>query len=269
MTLTATLPRSRAAAADAQLLVSVEGNIGSGKSTLVREVAAAIDGADDGSASLARAVTTLQEPVHEWERPHAELGGRSMLHTVYTPSESGASVAPFQIYALMSRLRQTLAARWAGRDLVLSERCMASDRALFMEPQYRTGRVRPEEWIAYEACFAPAADVLGRLADPAVVVYLRCSPETAWRRVQGRGRAEENGVTLDFLREMHDRHEAWMAELRRDRSALVIPLDADDEGASAIARHVDLVVDVLRRLTCRFDASHLYTLLRRDCDDRV
>lgn len=239
--------------AQQQLLVSVEGNIGSGKSTLIREATTALR---DGGV----AATTLQEPVHEWERPQAALGGRSMLHTVYTPSENGASVAPFQIFALMSRLRQMMGC--LGRGLVLSERSMASDRALFMEPQYERGRVRPEEWLAYQACHGPAAEVLGGLAAPAVVFYLRCSPETAWRRVQGRGRAEERGVTLDYLRDLHDRHEAWVAQLCRDRAALVIPLDADEEGPGAIARHVDAVVGMLRRLSCPSDVAELRGRLR-------
>ncbi len=241
-----------------QVLISVDGNIGCGKSTLLRAVQARLV-----QDELLRTVTVLQEPVKEWQEPQDVLQGRSMLQTVYEPCESGASVAPFQIFALMSRMRQLLGAMCSDARVVLSERCMTSDRAIFMTPQLARGMVRPEEWVAYHACYQPACEVLGpRLASPAVVIYVRCSPETCWRRVQGRRRPEETGVTLQYLREVHDLHEEWIATLRHERQAHVIILDGEADGDDASVQLADVVLDVLQRVACRYSLASLLAGLR-------
>jgi hypothetical protein len=41
-------------------------------------------------------------------------------------------------------------------------------------------------------------------------VYLHASPETCARRMAGRGRAEEGGVSLEYLANLHGKHEEWL-----------------------------------------------------------
>lgn len=45
---------------------------------------------------------------------------------------------------------------------------------------------------------------------PDLIVYLRTSPETALERVQARNRAEELGVSSEYLSRLHDAHEIWL-----------------------------------------------------------
>ena len=41
-------------------------------------------------------------------------------------------------------------------------------------------------------------------------VYLHASPETCARRMASRGRSEEGGVSLDYLANLHGKHEEWL-----------------------------------------------------------
>ena len=43
-----------------------------------------------------------------------------------------------------------------------------------------------------------------------LIVYLRTSPEVAFDRMMGRGRKEESGAPIDYLRLLHDVHEDWL-----------------------------------------------------------
>jgi deoxyadenosine/deoxycytidine kinase len=45
-----------------------------------------------------------------------------------------------------------------------------------------------------------------RLPDPALLLYLTASPETLLARVRERGRTQERGVTLDYLRRLGSRY---------------------------------------------------------------
>lgn len=41
-------------------------------------------------------------------------------------------------------------------------------------------------------------------------VYLRTDPATCLKRLQKRQRSEEGGVSLDYLQNLHEKHEAWL-----------------------------------------------------------
>lgn len=45
-------------------------------------------------------------------------------------------------------------------------------------------------------------------------VYLRTDPDVAFARVRTRARNEEGAVTAQYLREIHDLHEEWIADVQ-------------------------------------------------------
>ena len=43
------------------------------------------------------------------------------------------------------------------------------------------------------------------------LVYLKANPETCLERIRTRNRPEEQSITLDYLQQLHARHEQWLS----------------------------------------------------------
>jgi len=59
------------------------------------------------------------------------------------------------------------------------------------------------------------------------LVYLRAKPETCLERIKTRNRPEEQSITLDYLKQLHDCHEQWLALRTYPCSIPVLIIDAD------------------------------------------
>jgi len=174
------------------MIVFLEANIGSGKSTCCEFLAAEFE--------------VFMEPVDMWG---------AHLHGMYGP-ESARWALPMQMLALTTRhellLRARDAAALSGRPVVV-ERSPRSDSIFAQDltgddmAAYRTVRSRYDELLA-------DLDVRH--------VYLRASPETSMDRVKARGRPQERSMTLERSREMHRRH-----ELEFGGDPTVVTIDAD------------------------------------------
>ena len=120
------------------LLITVQGNIAAGKSTLVKEL-------QRQYAGNAR-VCFLQEPVDEWENIK-NADGESMISLFYGNQEKyGFS---FQMMAYISRLASLKRAISAGYDVVISERSLETDRQIFAKMLYDDGKIEDVNYQIY------------------------------------------------------------------------------------------------------------------------
>ena len=65
------------------------------------------------------------------------------------------------------------------------------------------------EWAIYQEWSTYLLNSLGELQLDGFI-YLRADPATCAGRMAKRGRPEEQGVTIDYLNQLHDKHEAWL-----------------------------------------------------------
>jgi deoxyadenosine/deoxycytidine kinase len=196
-------------------IVSVEGNVGSGKSSLLAALSARLEDGDFKGLD----VKVLQEPVHEWCSPVLP-DGRSMLEAFY--SDPSKYAFPFQMHVLFSRYRQ--AASLAEDAIVVTERCIESDMELFAKAGLERGLIDDVEWVAYTSWHEWASRTICGNVE---YVYLRTSPKVCMDRVRARNRHGEEDVTLDYLESLNDRHDAWL--LRGEEKRACIVLDGDED----------------------------------------
>jgi deoxyadenosine/deoxycytidine kinase len=62
---------------------------------------------------------------------------------------------------------------------------------------------------------------------PHAIIYLRCAPEKCFERMHRRARSEEDGVPLEYLKELHDYHEIWLSNWKHT-PILIIDNDEDN-----------------------------------------
>ncbi len=196
-------------------LVNLEGNIGVGKSTLLRVLKAAYGGCS--------AVRFVDEPVAQWERA-------GLLAALYAGKMSPAA---FQLTAMVTRaaaLKETLADPFA--KVIISERSLASDRAVFAATQL-SGADRDAYDLAYETIDLPAVAATA-------TVLLECPVEELTRRVSRRRRDGENHVSVEYLQMLEAAHQRYFATL--DRASRVDASAAPDDVARDVVTAINGLV---------------------------
>jgi deoxyadenosine/deoxycytidine kinase len=171
----------------------LEGNIGSGKTTL-------------GMLLLALAIAIFRkEPVDAWR------GGakQNLLAAFYDDPERWGLA--FQLRALLTRaeLWRTCEQEAADRPVVF-ERSVWSDHRIFAVNGLNSGYLKQWEYDLYCDVWKL---VVAPLPEPHGYIYLRTPAEVCLERIRRRGRPEEANITLEYLRRIEMLHEEWLGSL--------------------------------------------------------
>ena len=198
------------------LLVSLDGNIGSGKSTTWTMLKEAYKGRDD--------VHFVEEPVDSWR--HIKDGaGVPILTNFY--KDKKAYAFRFQMMAYISRLallRQTVREHAGRCRVIITERSVETDRNIFARMLYDSGDIEHDEYTIYNMWF----DEFVRDLPVAGLVYIHAAPETCLERINKRGREGES-IPLEYVQKCHDYHESWINGNMTACKKLIIDANAEIE----------------------------------------
>ncbi|KAJ8986168.1 hypothetical protein NQ317_005642 [Molorchus minor] len=194
---------------DRPFRVSIEGNIGAGKSTLVKYFENMPN------------IETYPEPIEWWRN----LNGYNLLDLMYSDKPRWLKV--FQSYVQFTRLRiQTSKPKSPSVTVQMFERSLQNNRFCFLELAYRSGCLHEADYSVIDAWYRWIRANVDINLD--LIVYLRSTPEVVYERVKARGRPEEVGLSLDYLTQLHESHERWlMTDDERFNTIPVLVLDAD------------------------------------------
>ncbi|XP_043277522.1 deoxynucleoside kinase isoform X2 [Venturia canescens] len=185
--------------------VCIEGNIGSGKTTFLNNFKKYDN------------TMVLQEPVELWRN----VSGANLLDLMYKDPKRYGFL--FQSYVQLTMLQlHTLKTELPYKVM---ERSVYSARC-FIENMKRTQLLSNVEVIVledwYDWCISNAA------IETDLIVYLRSSPDIVYDRIRQRARREEDCVSLEYLRQVHEVHDEWLYKKTLfPVPAPVIILDAD------------------------------------------
>jgi deoxyguanosine kinase len=178
----------------APFILSIEGNIGSGKSTFVRFLQTKFS--DD--------VIFLQEPVNEWSNI-TDSKGETILSKFY--KDQHAYSFSFQMMAYISRLaliKETVEKN--PHAIIVTERCLLTDRHVFAQMLYDEEKIEDINYDIYLRWF----DTFYNDYPISHYVYLQTSPKTALERVEKRSREGET-IPLEYLEKCNTYHEKWLS----------------------------------------------------------
>lgn len=196
-------------------IFSIEGNIGSGKSTLFEKLQRIYANHSN--------IIFLEEPVGLWEKIKNEEG-ETMLQLFYKNKDQkpglGLGTATrknyafqFQIMALSSRLAILKKAVEANKDkdkdkniIIITERCLHTDRHVFAKMLADKLEMESVEYQIYLNLFNTFID------DYPVnnIIYIKTAPTICHQRIHKRSRVGEEVIPLKYLEDCHLYHENFL-----------------------------------------------------------
>jgi deoxyadenosine/deoxycytidine kinase len=179
------------------IIVSIEGSIGVGKSTLIDLLKNEYEKANITNIVL------LKEPVELWEKMVDENGENILVNFYKNPRKYSF---PFQvyIYTTILRLIDDTMNENPDCDMIICERSLGSSKNVFAKMLYDDGVFEPILYKIYDEMFS------NHISD--YMIYLYANPEICFERKNGRNRSGEDLVSLDYLKKCSEYHEKWIMD---------------------------------------------------------
>ena len=207
-------------------IISIEGNIGSGKSTILKSLNEHFKDTPN--------IIFLQEPVSEWEKIK-DKNNVTILEKFYENQQKYSFA--FQMMAYISRLsllKDTI--EKYPDSIIISERCLNTDRYVFAKMLYDSGKLEDVEYQIYLNWF----DHFSNMQKIQKVIYLKTKPEICFNRISKRNRDGESNISLEYLDNCHEYHEDMIKNIKDE--TLVIDSNKDtDIDKSIIDEWIELI----------------------------
>jgi len=171
-------------------VVSVEGNIGCGKSTFLNYF------------KPFPAVQIYPEPVGDW----CNVNGHNLLSLLYEDPKRWTFA--FQSAVQLSRLN--IIHQPTNAKVKLIERSLQNNRFCFLEIGKEMGAISPPEYSVLTGWYDWLETNMDISLD--LIVYLQTHPEVAYERMRQRDRPEENQIPLSYIQLVHRYYEAWLGD---------------------------------------------------------
>ncbi|NLN69553.1 MAG: deoxynucleoside kinase [Chloroflexi bacterium] len=195
--------------------IAVAGNIGVGKSTLVKLLSETLGW------------TPFYEPVTE--NPY--------LADFYEDMPAWGFHS--QVYFLMRRLRiHRQLMKMNGS--VIQDRSVYEDAEVFAHNLYRQNAINDRDYTTYRELYRVLVEFLPA---PDLVIYLRASVPTLLNRISKRGRDYEKTISAEYLADLNTLYENWI-----DYFTLcpILAIPCDDLDYVAKPAHLELIVEKVR-----------------------
>ena len=160
------------------MIISVEGNIGTGKSTFLRIIR---DKYKDSN------IIFLDEPLNKWLELK-DTDGENILEKFYKNQERWSY--SFQMNAFITRIQQLEEALDSTNLPIICERTVETDRYCFAQHLYESDKIGELEWKLYNHWF----DFFSHMTKIDSVIYLKTNPDICFDRIQQRNRKGEDKI---------------------------------------------------------------------------
>jgi len=187
-------------------IISIEGNIGSGKSTLFEKLKVYF--------ANNKNIIFVREPVDIWESIQDE-NGTTILEKFYQDQIKYSF--SFQIMAYISRinlLKETI--KQHPGVTIITERSLYTDKMVFAKMLYDTHKI---EYINYQI-YLNLFDTFKNDFNVDNIIYIKTDPDVCYNRILKRARNGENNISLDYLQLCDTYHNNMVDILECDKIVL-------------------------------------------------
>jgi len=176
------------------ILITIEGNIGSGKSTMINRI-----------REQYPQYKIVDEPVGQWMNMK-DNEGKSLLQLFYEDKNRWSYT--FQNAAFITRYLAAYEAMAKETEptIFISERGILTDRYVFATMLKNDGFLNTIEWELYTKWF----DHFKNLVSVQGIIYITTISDVCKDRIILRNRQGEESIPLDYLKELDEYHEKWI-----------------------------------------------------------
>ena len=175
--------------------VAIAGNIGSGKTTLTKMLAAH----------------------YGWTPKFESVDFNPYLSDFYEDMERWSF--NLQIYFLNKRFKDVVEISRCD-DVIIQDRTIFEDARIFAPNLHAMGLMSTRDFENYTDLF----DLMMSLVSPPdLLIYLRSSIPNLISQIQKRGREYEKSIRIDYITGLNERYEAWI----KDYKGNLLIIDAD------------------------------------------
>ena len=214
-----------------KILLSIEGNIGAGKTTFLRLM----------NENIKIPFEVIPEPVNDWQNLGDNKMKINLLDLFYKEPKKYGYI--FQSYCFFSRLKNwTKNQDKFDQSVLIFERSIYSDKSfpinlkkfryflfrhIFAINAHNNGFFNEVEWVMYNEWYDFLVNHLASQMHG--IIYLQTTPEMCLRRTQKRARLGEDKISIDYFKQLHKLHENWIEEEEKRKEIKVLRLNTDDE----------------------------------------
>jgi len=193
-------------------IIAIEGNIGVGKSTFTNIMKNTYD------KSL-----VVSEPVDMWLNIKTK-SDENILGLFYKDIPRWGYT--FQNLAYVTRMMKIQDGINSDNDIIFLDRSLGTDKNVFEKMLFDDNLLTDIEHQMYNLWSKFYENYVNK-NNNWKYIYLRCDPQTAYERIQKRGRIEEKNITLEYLTKLNKYHEDWLNKNSND--ILIIDCNKDFE----------------------------------------
>ncbi|MCQ2180588.1 MAG: deoxynucleoside kinase [Bacteroidales bacterium] len=183
--------------------IAIAGNIGSGKTTLTRLLAAH----------------------YGWTPKFESVDFNPYLSDFY--GDMARWSFNLQIYFLNKRFKDVVDISRTD-DVVVQDRTIFEDARVFAPNLHDMGLMSSRDFENYSELFEL---IMSLVEMPDLLVYLRSSIPNLVEHIRKRGREYEQGISTEYLKALNDRYEQWIMDYKGE--LLIIDADSIKFGESA------------------------------------
>jgi len=188
-------------------IFSIEGNIGSGKSTLVEYFKQKYEFRTENM--FGKKMIFMEEPVYIWETIK-DSSGMNMIEKFYKNQEKyGFS---FQMMAYISRVSMLKKCIRENPDsIIICERSIETDRNVFAKMLYHDGKIEDVNYQIYLKWFDEFISEIKTTG----IIYVKADPNISYNRVIKRDRKGET-IPLEYLANCNKYHNDWLDNIKKE-----------------------------------------------------
>lgn len=199
-----------------KVFIAIAGNIGAGKSSL----------------------THLLSLRYGWKPFFESVEDNPYLNDFYADMKRWSF--NLQVYFLSNRFRSHKAIT-EGPDSVILDRVIYEDAEIFARNLYEIGKMDRRDYENYVALYEVMTEYLRA---PDLLIYLRANVDTLMKQISLRGREFEQSIKRDYLEQLNNHYESWMARYKKGQ---LLVIESDDLDFVNKASDLDKIVRMIEK----------------------